>query len=150
MIYYQKEYLNKTERKIKMTNKKINSVFLLPDGRYELKTINSETNSETILIVPEKTVIEQYESLKNSKKKIEDTISKLNKEIKDYEQIELEFGGKYTDEDVQRFNEIAQLADSRNNVDNRKNQIDAAREMIVETHERMRLIEVNIPKLLRN
>lgn len=132
-----------------MEDEKTNSARKLDDGRYELKTVNKTANTETIIIIPEKDIKEQYVALAGSKKRIEDNISKLVKEITDYEQTEADFGGKYSDEDVNRFNELAQLADARNNIGNRREQISAARAMLVQNLDKMKKMEGVIPTLKR-
>lgn len=116
---------------------------------YELKTIDKVNETESIIICPEKIVIETYNSLLKSKTRIEENISKLNQEIKTYDEIEEKYGKNHTDAEVEHFNEIAQLADARNNVGNKKSQIQAAREMILENADKLKKIEMCIPILLR-
>lgn len=130
-----------------MTDEKIHSVRKLEDGRYEMKTISGKT--ETIVIAPEDIVKETHKGLKNSVKRIEDNISKLVQEEKTYKEAEDKFSSLYTDEDVKRFNEIAQLADARNNIGDKRGQIEAARNMIDDANAKIRKIEAVITELKR-
>ena len=132
-----------------MADEKIQTTRNLEDGRIEMRTVNKTTNTETWIIAPKDDVKQLHKDLHGQRKRLEDTLSKKVGELKQFVDAEEEFGKKYTDEDVNRFNEIAQLADSRNNVHNIREQISATKALIDEANEKIKRIENVIPELMR-
>ena len=128
---------------------KTHSVKKLENGKYEMRTVDADAGWENIIFCNKDVLKETHKSLIVSGKRIEDNISKLNAEIKDDSDIEKKYGKEYTNIDVEKFNELAQLSNSRNNIENRKEQIKMARDMLNENQEKIKRIEVVIPELKR-
>lgn len=124
--------------------KKINN------DRFELITLNTDTDENTISSFRKDTVLDIYGALQNNITKMKQNISQQTKELSGYEDAERELGEKYTNLDLDRHLELSKLATARTNLANTQQQIDATKALIEQMESQIKQIEAAIPELKRN
>jgi hypothetical protein len=120
------------------------------DGKwFELVTVNTTNQEETISKFKKETVLDIYGNLKNNLARVDKNISEKSGELNQFDKNEEEFAGKYTDEDVQRFVELSALAESRKQKAGIQGQYLEATEIKRQIQEQIKQIELAIPELKR-